>query len=164
MHQRRATAGSTHRRNRIRETTFIQRTGSTDRRKGSRRRPSCRASATGSTHGRKRIKVRTLIQGISDRMNSSTKGTKEGIITQRVSDTHRRKMIKEGNLIQRIMDRTDSSTEEDQAVDLHRQRIQERFYIDRQRKGGHPSQHPDQQDLRNQQNLVVSLSLNKISG
>ena len=147
VHQRSATAGSTYRQNRIREVTFIQRTDQLIDGRRSRRRPPCRGSATGSTHRGKNDqdedlhpesqRQEQLIHERGSRTGSSPRGSVTG-------STHRRKRIKKGTLIQRIRDGIDSLTNEDQGVNLHRQRIHMSFDIYRPRKEGHPSQHLDQ--------------------
>ena len=77
--------------------------------------------------------------------------------------THRWERIKKRTFIQRISERINSSTKGDQGMNLHRQRIQESFYIGKWRKGGHPLRHQDRQDLKYYQNQVVYFSLDKIS-
>ena len=99
VHQRRATAGSTHRRNGIRKATFIQRTDQLIDGRRSRRRPSCRGSATGSTHRRKNDQDEDLhpgsqrqdqfIHGRGSRTGSSSRGSVTG-------SSHRRRGSRRG--------------------------------------------------------------------
>ena len=147
---------------------------------GSRRRSASRRATAALNHRRKRIKERTLIQRISDRINSSPEedqgedlhpedprpdqlidggGSRRGPSSRgsATGQTNHRKRIKERSFIQRISDRINSSTEEDQGVDLHRQRIQKSFCIERQRKGGNLTRHKERQNLKYHPVQVVYL-------
>ena len=146
LHQRRATAGSTLRRKRIKERTVIQRIS--DRINSSTEEDQC------EDRHREDQRRDQLIYGRAPRRGPSSRGLATG-------STQRRKSIKEKIFIHRISDRIDSSTEEDQGVDLHRQRIQESFYVDRQRNGGHPPRHQDRQDLKYHRNQVGYVHLTK---